>query len=101
MLIIIRTGIDMIVQNLKNHFSFGLITGGGMVRVGPGYSPGTVWVDFSQVIGVGLFRIAKTNLFSTNLKNLLGLKSQSFANRNKIKKVVIPFRQVSLQLTLN
>ena len=50
---------------------------------------------------VGLFRIAKTNLFSTNLKNLFGLKSQSFANRNNIKKVVIPFRQVSLQLTLN
>ena len=37
MVIIIRTGIDMIVQNLKNHFSFGLITGGGMVRVGPGW----------------------------------------------------------------
>lgn len=60
-----------------------------------------VWVNISRVIGVGLFRIAKTNLFSTNLKNLLGLKSQSFANRNNIKKVVIPFRQVSLQLTLN
>ena len=90
----------MIVQNLKNHFSFGLITGGGMARVGPGYGPGMVRVRFG-LMGVGLFRIAKTNLFSTNLKNLLGLKSQSFANRNKIKKVVIPFRQVSLQLTLN
>ena len=50
MLIIIRTGIDMIVQNLKNHFSFGLITGGGMVRVGPGYGPGIVRVDFSRVM---------------------------------------------------
>jgi len=93
MLIIIRTGIDMIVQNLKNSFFFwsynrcGYGSGWFISRVG--------------VIGVGLFRIAKTNLFSTNLKNLLGLKSQSFANRNNIKKVVIPFRQVSLQLTLN
>ena len=83
----------MIVQNLKNHsISFGLITGAGMVSV-------FIYCRVGDL--VGLFRIAKTNLFSTNLKNLFGLKSQSFANRNKIKKVVIPFRQVSLQLTLN
>ena len=50
MVIIIRTGIDMIVQNLKNHFSFGLITGGGMARVGPGYGPGTVRVDGGRAI---------------------------------------------------
>ena len=40
----------MIVQNLKNHFSFGLITGGGMVRVGPGNGPGIVRVDVSRVM---------------------------------------------------
>ena len=85
----------MIVQNLKNHAFFFW----SYNRCG--YGLGWFWISGRVWDGVGLFRIAKTNLFSTNLKNLFGLKSQSFANRNKIKKVVIPFRQVSLQLTLN
>ena len=50
-MILIRTGIDMIIQNLKNHFSFGLITGGGMVRVGPGYGPGIVRVVSRVMMG--------------------------------------------------
>ena len=84
----------MIVQNLKNHFQ-NFVWSFNRCGYGFGFTYGRVRYR------VGLFRIAKTNLFSTNLKNLFGLKSQSFANRNKIKKVVIPFRQVSLQLTLN